>query len=183
MSASTRPPAPTVPAGVRIRRLAAREWPAYRALRLRSLLDAPDAFGSSYAAEEAWAQELWMARLTAASVSGRDCPLVAEAESDGAMLGLLWAKCDAEDAGIVNLFQMWVAPEARGRGLASALLEEAVGWARTIDARLVQLGVVVSNQVALQLYVRHGFSKAGEPAPIRPGSALLEQPMQLQLAQ
>jgi ribosomal protein S18 acetylase RimI-like enzyme len=172
---------PPAPAGIRIRRLAAREWPAYRALRLRSLLDAPEAFGSSHAAEEAWAQELWMARLTAASVSGRDCPLVAEAESDGAMLGLLWAKCDADDAGIVNLFQMWVAPEARGRGVASALLDEAVVWARTIGARLVRLGVVISNQAALQLYLRHGFSKAGEPAPIRPGSALLEQAMQLQL--
>ena len=170
------------PAGIRIRRFAPREWPAYRALRLRSLLDAPEAFGSSHAAEEAWAQELWMARLTAASVSGRDCPLLAEAESDGAMLGLLWAKCDAADAGIVNLFQMWVAPEARGRGVAVALLDEAVAWARTIGARLVQLGVVTNNQAALQLYRRHGFSTAGEPAPIRPGSALLEQPMQLQLA-
>jgi ribosomal protein S18 acetylase RimI-like enzyme len=97
------------------------------------------------------------------------------------MLGLLWAKCDADDAGIVNLFQMWVAPEARGRGVASALLDEAVVWARTIGARLVRLGVVISNQAALRLYLRHGFSKAGEPAPIRPGSALLEQAMQLQL--
>lgn len=171
------------PAGIRIRRLVPREWPAYRALRLCSLLDAPDAFGSSHAAEEAWAQELWMARLTAADVSGRDCPLVAEAEAEATMLGLLWAKCDAEDAGIVNLFQMWVAPEARGRGVAAALLEAAVAWARSIGARRVQLGVVISNQAALQLYLRHGFSKVGEPAPIRPGSALLEQSMQLQLAQ
>jgi ribosomal protein S18 acetylase RimI-like enzyme len=170
------------PAGIRIRRLVPREWPAYRALRLRSLLDAPEAFGSSHAAEEAWAHALWMARLTAADVSGRDCPLVAETDTEAAMLGLLWAKCDAEDAGIVNVFQMWVAPEARGRGVASALLEEAVAWARSIDAQRVQLGVVISNEAALQLYIRHGFIKAGEPAPIRPGSALLEQRMQLQLS-
>jgi GNAT superfamily N-acetyltransferase len=168
--------------GIRIRRFASSEWPAYRALRLRSLLDAPDAFGSSYAAEEAWAQELWMARLTAASVSGRDCPLVAESTGpDGAMLGLLWAKCDADDAGIVNLFQMWVAPEARGRGVAAALVDEAVAWARSIGARRVQLGVVTDNQAAIQLYLRKGFRNAGTPAPIRPGSALLEQAMHLSL--
>jgi ribosomal protein S18 acetylase RimI-like enzyme len=166
-------------ADIRIRRLASHEWPAYRALRLRSLLDAPDAFGSSHAAEEAWAHELWMARLSAASVSGRDCPLVAEAGDT--MLGLLWAKCDAADAGIVNLFQMWVAPEARGHGVASALLDQGVAWAASIGARLVQLGVVCSNQAALGLYLGKGFSKAGEPAPIRPGSALLEQAMQLSL--
>jgi GNAT superfamily N-acetyltransferase len=167
------------PAGIRIRRFTPREWPAYRALRLRSLADAPQAFGSSFAAEEAWAQELWMARLTAAAVSGRDCPLVAEAGD--AMLGLLWAKCDAEDAGIVNVFQMWVAPEARGHGVASALLDYSVAWARSIGARLVQLGVVCSNQAAIQLYLRKGFINAGAPEPIRPGSAVLEQTMHLQL--
>lgn len=167
---------------VRIRRFTAREWPAYRALRLRSLADAPNAFGSSLALEESWAHELWMARLMAAEVSGRDCPLVAESTAaDGAMLGLLWAKCDADDAGIVNLFQMWVAPEARGRGAASALVDEALAWARSIGARLVQLGVVVDNQDAIRLYERKGFRNAGVPAPIRPGSALLEQTMQLTL--
>ena len=171
------------PAGIRIRRFKAQEWPAYRALRLRSLADAPDAFGSSFALEEAWAHELWMARLMAASVSGRDCPLVAEADAptDNTMLGLLWAKCDAEDAGIVNLFQMWVAPEARGRGVAAALVDEAVAWARSIQARLVRLGVVCSNQAAIQLYTRKGFGMVGAPEPIRPGSALLEQTMHLPL--
>jgi len=171
-----------VSSDVRIRRFTAREWPAYRALRLRSLADAPNAFGSSLALEESWAHELWMARLMAAEVSGRDCPLVAESTAaDGAMLGLLWAKCDADDAGIVNLFQMWVAPEARGRGAASALVDEALAWARSIGARLVQLGVVVDNQDAIRLYERKGFRNAGVPAPIRPGSALLEQTMQLAL--
>jgi GNAT superfamily N-acetyltransferase len=170
------------PAGIRIRRFAPQEWPAYRALRLRSLADAPDAFGSSLKAEEAWAHELWMARLTAAAVSGRDCPLVAESGGpDGAMLGLVWAKCDAGDAAIVNLFQMWVAPEARGRGVAAALLDEAVAWARSIQARVVQLGVVCSNEPAIQLYVRKGFRDVGVPEPIRPGSALLEQTMHLDL--
>jgi GNAT superfamily N-acetyltransferase len=170
------------PAGIRIRRFAPQEWPAYRALRLRSLADSPDAFGSSFKAEEAWAHELWMARLTAAAVSGRDCPLVAESSgADGAMLGLVWAKCDAGNAAIVNLFQMWVAPEARGRGVAAALLDEAVAWARSIQARVVQLGVVCSNEPAIQLYVRKGFRDVGVPEPIRPGSALLEQTMHLDL--
>jgi GNAT superfamily N-acetyltransferase len=168
-----------VPISIRIRRLTSHEWPAYRALRLRSLADAPHAFCSSLATEEAWAHELWMARLTAAAVSRRDCPLIAEAS--GTMIGLVWAKCDAEDAGIVNLFQMWVAPEARGHGLAAALLDEAVAWARSIGARLVQLGVVSSNPAVIPLYLRKGFINAGEPEPIRPGSDLLEQTMHLQL--
>jgi GNAT superfamily N-acetyltransferase len=179
VSSEARAPGAPAPASITVRRLTPHEWPAYRALRLRSLADAPHAFGSSLAAEEAWAHELWMARLTAAAVSGRDCPLVAEA--GGAMLGLVWAKCDADDTGIVNLFQMWVAPEARGHGVASALVDQSVAWARSIGARLVQLGVVCSNQAAIQLYLRKGFANAGEPEPIRPGAAVLEQTMHLAL--
>jgi len=179
------------PEPVTVRRLAAHEWPAYRQLRLRSLADAPYAFGSTLAAEEAWRPEIWMARLTAAAVSGRDCPLVAETaapdqatgpEADRAMLGLVYAKCDAEEAGVVNLFQMWVAPEARGRGVAAALLQDAIGWARSIGARVVRLGVLDGNGAAARLYARAGFRDVGAPFPVRPGSAVLEQTMQLDIA-
>lgn len=164
---------------MKIRRLQAEEWPAYRLLRLRSLADAPHAFGSTLATEEAWRPELWMARLTAASTSGRDCPLVADA--DGSLQGLVWAKCDAEQAGLVNLFQMWVAPEARGQGVAAALLRDAIAWAQSIGAHRVRLGVVEGNEAAARLYARAGFRDAGAPEPLRPGSATLEQAMELDL--
>jgi GNAT superfamily N-acetyltransferase len=166
---------------MRIRRLQAQEWPAYRALRLRSLAEAAHAFGSSLATEEAWRHELWMARLQAASESGRDCPLVAETDTDGSLHGLVWAKCDAEQAGLVNLFQMWVAPEARGQGVAAALLRDAIAWARSIGAQRVRLGVVDGNDAAARLYARAGFRDVGVPEPLRPGSAALEQTMQLDL--
>lgn len=165
--------------GVTIRRLQAHEWAAYRQLRLRSLAEAPHAFGSSLAAEEAWRPELWMARLTAAAESGRDCPLIAEA--DGALHGLVWAKCDAKEAGVVNLFQMWVAPEVRGQGVATALLRDAIDWARSIGAQHVRLGVVDGNAAAARLYARAGFRDVGAPEPLRPGSAKMEQTMQLAL--
>jgi GNAT superfamily N-acetyltransferase len=178
--------------GVTIRRLLAREWRAYRALRLRSLADAPYAFYSSLALEESWRPELWMARLTAAETSGRDCPLVAEestatvrvAGTDAAppaALGLVYAKCDPEQAGVVNLFQMWVAPEARGRGVAAALLHAAIDWARSIGAQRVRLGVVCGNDAAARLYRRVGFRDVGAPEAQRPGSAALEQTMELTL--
>jgi len=186
MSTSTTTP------GVTIRPLRAHDWPAYRAVRLRSLADAPYAFGSSLALEESWRPELWMARLTAAETSGRDLPLIAEdANTTGAAneapsvasapLGLVYAKCDPEQAGAVNLFQMWVAPEARGRGVAQALLQASIDWARSIGAQRVHLGVVCGNDAAARLYRRAGFRDVGAPEPLRPGSAALEQAMQLEL--
>jgi GNAT superfamily N-acetyltransferase len=41
---------------------------------------------------------------------------------------------------VVNIFQVWVAPEYRGQGMAAALLRAAILWARSRRAKLVQLG-------------------------------------------
>lgn len=163
-----------------IRPFTAEEWPAYRAIRLRALADAPDAFGSTLAAEEALAPEAWAARLARSTTSGIDRALAAE--MNGALVGLAWAKEDADDRAIVNLFQMWVAPEARGQGVAGALLDEALRWATERGAQAMQLGVTCTNAEALRLYARAGFVEAGVREPLRPGSDLMEQRMRLTLA-
>lgn len=162
-----------------IRLLEPHDWPAYRQMRLRSLADSPDAFGSTLAEEQARPADAWAARLAAAAVSGRDRPLVAEAA--GAPVGLLWAKVDATDASVVNLFQVWVAPEGRGCGVGASLLHEAILWARSANARSVQLGVTQGDTPAVRLYARAGFRPFGAPEPLRPGSPLLSQPMRLAL--
>lgn len=162
---------------VLIRNFRPEEWQDYRAIRLRALADAPDAFGSTLAAEEALAPETWSTRLARSAVSGIDHALVAEL--DGRAVGLAWAKVDANDAQLVNLFQMWVAPEARGRGVGAALLAEAVRWASARGAGALQLGVNCSNAAALRLYERAGFIDAGVREPMRPGSDQIEQRMRL----
>ena len=164
---------------VTVRPLAGSEWPLYRALRLRALADAPAAFGSTLAAEQERTDADWAWRLGLAASSGRDLPLVAE--RDGVPAGLAWAKFDANDGQLVNLFQMWVAPESRGRGVAAALLDAAVAWARSRKARTMQLGVMNGNDAARRLYERAGFAAAGAPEPPRPGDARLEQMMRLAL--
>ena len=162
-----------------VRPLAPGEWQAYRAIRLRALLEAPDAFGSTLEREAALAPETWAARVARAAVSGIDCPLVAVAE--GEFAALAWAKVDADDAAIVNLFQMWVAPEWRGQGVAAALLRQAVAWAEARGAHALQLGVNCANEAAVALYLRHGFEAVGAPYPMREGTLLLEQTMRLGL--
>jgi ribosomal protein S18 acetylase RimI-like enzyme len=162
-----------------VRTLAAHEWALYRALRLRALGDAPAAFGSTLAEEALRSDQDWAWRLNIGASSGRDRPLVAEL--DGMAAGLAWAKVDADDPALVNLFQMWVAPEARGRGVAAALLDAALAWARAMNARAMQLGVVCGNDAALRLYERAGFRAVGEPQPQRPGSSRMEQQMRLDL--
>jgi ribosomal protein S18 acetylase RimI-like enzyme len=163
-----------------IRPLYPDEWAAYRDLRLRSLADSPDAFYSTLDAESARTPEEWAARLAAAAVSGKDCPLVAEL--DGKPAGLVWARMDGVNPALVHLFQMWVAPECRGRGVARGLLDTALGWARERNARFVELEVTHGNSAAARLYERAGFRAVNAPVPMRPGSGLMLQPMRLVLA-
>jgi ribosomal protein S18 acetylase RimI-like enzyme len=162
-----------------IRRLRPDEGAAYRAIRLRALADAPEAFCSSLAEEEARPLESWTVRLENAALSGIDCPLVAE--RDGAMLGMVWAKVDAADPDTVNLFQMWVAPECRGQGVARALLDGAVGWARGRGAKIVGLGVNCANAAAVALYERAGFHILGEAYPMAGEAGRMEYAMRLRL--
>ena len=163
-----------------VRRLGADEWQAYRAIRLQALAQDPDAFGSTLALEQALAPATWSARVAKAAVSGIDCPLVAEAA--GALVGLAWAKVDAARPGNVNLYQMWVAPQWRGQGVAGALLRAATAWARERGAQSLELGVNCANPAAIGLYAREGFLVVGAPYPMREGTALMEQRMQLVLS-
>jgi len=162
-----------------IRPLYPDEWAIYRELRLRSLADAPDAFYSTFESENARSAEDWAARLAAAAVSGKDCPLLAEL--DGQPAGLVWAKMDSVNPALVHLFQMWVAPECRGRGVGRGLLDAALDWAREREVRFAELDVTLSNSSALRLYERAGFKAVNAPVPMRAGSDLMLQQMRLVL--
>jgi ribosomal protein S18 acetylase RimI-like enzyme len=163
-----------------VRPLAPHEWPLYRALRLGALAEAPGAFGSTLAEEAARSDLDWAWRLHLGATSGRDLALAAFI--DGLAVGLVWARCDSGDPALVRLYQLWVAPAARGRGVAASLLAAALAWARARSARAVELGVVCGNDAALRLYLRAGFYRLGAAAPQRPGSAQLEQTMRCDLA-
>ncbi len=97
-------------------------WEPYRDLRLSSLLDSPDAFGGAHALEAARPPEVWQSRLAAAATSGLDLPLLARVGELPA--GLCWAKRDSAKLGVVNLYQMWVAPEPPREG--SPLLAQSM---------------------------------------------------------
>jgi ribosomal protein S18 acetylase RimI-like enzyme len=170
----------TAPAALHVRPLLPAEWPLYRDLRLRALADAPDAFGSTHAQEAARPDVTWAARLDAARLSGRDYPLVAE--HAGEAVGLSWVKLDTEVPPAADLYQVWVAPSARGAGVGTALLAAATGWARAAGAVALRLSVTWNDGAAVRLYRRAGFVPDGPPAPLRPDSDLQSQPMVLVLA-
>ncbi|MBV7420360.1 GNAT family N-acetyltransferase [Comamonas sp. CMM03] len=162
---------------ISVRPIAPHEWPKYRDIRLQALQDAPDAFGSTWAAEATQADEHWSARMAAAAASDTDRALFAV--HGETVCGLVWCKLSAAEPGVADIYQMWVAPTARGLGAGRALLSQALAWAKSRGTQRVRLGVTVADSPAMQLYRSHGFAPVGEPEPLRAGSALMAQAMEL----
>src|SRR5256885_1896908 len=89
-----------------------------------------------------WAR-VWLARLT-------------EGDHEARAFLLAWLVADE-----LHVLSVATLPAARHRGLATALLEHAVGFARERRIGLVLLEVRRSNAEAVRLYRRLGFSAVG----------------------
>jgi ribosomal protein S18 acetylase RimI-like enzyme len=99
---------------------------------------------------------------------------------DGTPAGLAWVKMDGDGADTASVYQVWVAPEARGRGIGAALIDAAAEWARARRATALRLDVTAGDGAAARLYRRMGFVDVGAPVPM-PGRTTFEQAMVLAL--
>ena len=168
-----------MPAPPSIRRLSRHEWRAYRELRLSALADSPDAFATTLAQARTREDADWSRQAAAGAESPSEAALVAELDSR--LVGLVWVRLDDSDPDRAHVYQMWVAPEFRGRGAGRELLATAIRFADRAGARRVALSVTRGHVEALGLYRSAGFAPVGDPEPLRPGSDELVQPMQLAL--
>jgi ribosomal protein S18 acetylase RimI-like enzyme len=92
------------------------------------------------------------------------------ADGDFRAAWALLAIVDGTDAGFVVadaggwIIQAGVLPAARGRGIGTALVTEAVRLMRAGGQRVITLNVNVNNPHAAALYRRLGFAQAGRRA-------------------
>jgi putative acetyltransferase len=56
---------------------------------------------------------------------------------------------------------MMVAPEWRGRGVGTALMEAAIDWCRRSGVEKLELSVYPDNDAARALYAKFGFREEG----------------------
>lgn len=105
---------------------------------------------------EAALDERWAHRSFARTLAS-DAAVTLVAEVDGTMVGHLGLTVVA---GCADLGMM-VAPDHRGRGVGSALVEEAIAWCRAHGAHKLALMVFPHNTAAVRLYERHGFVVEG----------------------
>lgn len=134
-------------------RIGADQWEWFRDVRLASLADSPDAFGSRH---EDWVdapEDRWRSRLSGV-------PLTLLAREGDRVVGVACGAPEGEDA--VELISMWVAPDSRGSGVARALIVAVVGWAEALG-RTTHLMVRSDNARAIAAYARAGFVDRGVP--------------------
>jgi GNAT superfamily N-acetyltransferase len=131
-----------------------------RAIRLRSLADAPDAFRTTLEDAAGWSLESWNRQLE------RLATFVATA--DGSDVGLVRGALHDHFRDAGYLISMWVAPEARHQGIGSALVDAVVHWARTQSLNRLFLDVSAGNTPAISLYTRKGFVPNGEGGTLPP---------------
>ena len=183
---------------IRVRQLAVDDWREARAARLMALADAPYAFSSTLADEQAYADDLWRRRAgsgrtfgaydgariigvaTGIPVDELDVPGTSDSGSPGsgspgagspdAASSESAAASDGHDGAQPewHLVGMWVAPEHRGQGIADSLVAAVCERARAAGAATVTLWVTEMNGRAIALYRRHGFAPNGLRQLVRP---------------
>jgi RimJ/RimL family protein N-acetyltransferase len=149
-----------------IRRIRSDEGLRLRALRLHALGNAPLAFGSNLAREEAFSDSVWHERATSGASGAERATFIAE--DNGRWVGMATGVShhpDGDDRSPM-LIGMFVDPSQRGRGVGAALVERVTEWVRGLGAERLFLWATSTNRPAIALYERCGFALTGETRPL-----------------
>ncbi len=152
---------------MRIRKVRTDEWRRWREVRLRMLRDDATFFSTRYEDVVREPDEVWQTWVSEADEGVAKTLFVAEG-NEGQWLGVVggFVRVDPSE---VHLVSMWVDPEARGLGVARALIRAVGDWASERGATTVLLFVQEANGPARALYDRAGFVATGDKAPIGTG--------------
>ena len=154
-----------------VRRVRPDEWQALRDLRLRALAADPDAFGNTYADASQRTDDDWRA------YADRPDGAAFVATTPDGFVGMASGGPAPGHPDAAGLYGMWVAPEARGQGVGSALVDAVEAWAREAGYENIGLGVTTTNLSAIRLYTAKGYADTGDRMPLRDGTDLLIQIM------
>jgi GNAT superfamily N-acetyltransferase len=139
-----------------------KDWKLWSELRLAALAEAPYAFGSQLADWVDAPEQRWRDRL------GLPNAYQVIVRLDGTPTGMAGGFHLDGDPQVAELVSLWIAPEARGKGLGDALMTAVEDWARRAGARVLKLSVVEGNDPAHKLYLRSGFTDTDEPGDLMP---------------
>jgi GNAT superfamily N-acetyltransferase len=145
-----------------VRSLTSKDAAGFQVLRLRSLRESPEAFGSSYDEEVSRPLTTVAERLEAALTP--NARVVFGAFADGTLIGAIGCVQESrvKSRHKAVIWGMYVTPEARGHGVGRALLDRVVAEARSWpNVERIVLSAVERANAARALYVSVGFKPYG----------------------
>jgi RimJ/RimL family protein N-acetyltransferase len=147
------------------------DWKVWRDLRLSALTDAPYAFGSTLAETRERDEAAWRSGFPMDQRGANFAGRVDGAEAGMCAVIMKPGPLGERESGEPLLVAMWLAPAARGTGLAEALVRAAEKWCVEHDLSRLRLDVVEDNQRAIRLYERLGYLPTGQFDPLRSNPA------------
>ena len=151
---------------------------AFRDIRLAGLADEPRAFTADWAEEAQHDNDWFAARITTSEIFAID-------DNNGRLLAVtgLAIPTNPKQRHRGHIWGVYVRPEARGRRMASALLDAAITAARG-RVEVLHLGVGTYNDAARRCYRAAGVVETGfEPRALRIGDDFIDEiTMTLRLA-
>ena len=132
---------------------------AFIDLRLEALRTHPESFGSDYDESRRRDRGHWLDRMR---TTDRQTTYVAQA-SDG-LVGMtgIFREEGIKVRHLASIWGVYVRPAWRRIGLAGAMINACMDWARAPgDVRIVRLTVITENPSAVRCYRRCGFEQYG----------------------
>lgn len=144
---------------IAIRQLGIDDMDTFWPVRYRALTEHPDAFGSSADEVRAWPAAQRQDLVTNRYLDGENVIIGAFSE-DGQLVGMTGVVrlTSAKVRHRAEIWGVYVAPEARGQGVAARLFAAAEAYLLQLDGvRQVHLAVSSHNRAAIATYARAGF--------------------------
>ena len=149
---------------ITVRALGEDEWEQYRSVRLSALEESPEAFVASADEERAFDEDLWRTRMR------RSQRLVAEQQGEPvgvASIGQAQQDGERDNEKVAELFGLWVAPTARGTGVATQLVQAGADAARQQGRSHLAYWVGADNGRAVAFASGFGFRPTDSRRPMR----------------
>lgn len=146
---------------INIRRLNIDDANDFRTIRLSGLKHNPEMFGSTYAVESQSPLALFAERIERSVIVG--------AFHKNQIVGVIifLQETGLKNAHKANIYGFYIEPQFRGQGIATQLLQTVLSYAQDYVEQIM-LSVVSTNDLAIQLYKKHGFQIYGtEPRAMK----------------
>ena len=141
--------------------LTAADAEAFRTIRREALVDSPAAFAESVSDHDATRPNVWAARVAAWSDENF---IIGAFNEHGALTGTvgLVRNTGQKTRHKAIIWGVYLKPEARGTGVAKAMMLEAIRRAKSLDGlEQIKLGVRPGQHAARALYLSLGFEQWG----------------------